>query len=72
MPYDKKLHFAAGCIIAVIVAQYSTPWGLLAAMAAGVGKELVDEIRYSGSDMKDMLATWAGGVVGVIIAEVIK
>ena len=34
--------------------------------------QLVDEIRYSGSDMKDMLATWAGGVVGVIIAEVIK
>lgn len=72
MPYDKKLHLAAGFAIAFLVSQYSTPWGLYAALAAGVGKELVDEIRYEGSDVFDMLATWAGGIVGCIIAEVIK
>lgn len=62
---DKVLHFAAGLGIAVAVGLIVEPLiGLTAGMAAGVLKEIKDEWNYGGSDLKDMLVTFAGAAIG--------
>lgn len=62
---DKILHFAAGLIIAVAVGWIVAPMaGLLAGMAAGVLKEVRDELAYGGSDLRDLLVTCVGAAVG--------
>lgn len=62
---DKALHFAAGLGIALAVGLVVSPMsGLLAGMFAGVAKEIRDEWTYGGSDMRDMLVTFAGAGVG--------
>ena len=72
IPYDKKLHFLAGLLIAILAGLVFTPAaGLVAAMVAGVLKEIRDWYVYRGSDWKDMVCTWAGGLVGWILLEVI-
>ena len=72
MPNDKKLHLLAGiCItcIAILLCYlyYGTVniWlGLGCGMAAGVAKEVKDQITYGGFDYLDMLYTWAGSLLG--------
>lgn len=64
MDYDKKLHLASGLAIAFVFGIYN-PWiGLGCGMAAGVAKEVKDEITYGGFDELDMLTTWLGATVG--------
>ena len=72
MPNDKKLHLLAGiCItcIAILLCYlyYGTVniWlGLGCGMAAGVAKEIYDYLDYGLFDKQDMLATWAGSLLG--------
>lgn len=43
------------------------------AIVIGVGKELVDKyIRKSKLDYKDMIATWLGGAITIIIKLIIN
>ena len=64
MAYDKKLHLASGLAIAFVFG-IANPWiGLGCGMAAGVAKEVKDEITYGGFDEFDMFATWAGSLLG--------
>ena len=72
MAYDKKLHFIAGlCISVVAMLLYFYYYGTVnvllgfgGGMVAGVAKEVKDEITYGGFDKYDMLATWAGSLLG--------
>ena len=73
MAVDKQLHFAAGLLIAIAVGYTISPeWGFCAAVFAGLMKELRDWGCYQGFDAKDMLATWAGGLLGTILTGAIK
>lgn len=71
MATDKKLHFAAGLLISVLVsfALHNPLYGLSAAAFAGAMKELRDWCVYRGIDEKDMVVTWLGGLLGCLIME---
>lgn len=80
VPYDKKLHAGAGVVVGTwgTFAGNSMNWkpekaalfGIGSVAAAGLGKELWDEIEYGGFDYKDLRATMYGGVVGVGLSYV--
>ena len=54
MAYDKKLHFAAGLLIAISVGFFITPlYGIAAAIFAGFMKEARDWCCYRGFDWKE-------------------
>ena len=73
MALDKKLHFAAGLLIAISVGFLFTPlYGMAAAIFAGLMKELRDWGCYRGFDWKDMVVTWLGGFVGFIATMLLK
>jgi len=73
MAYDKQLHFIAGFLIAILAGYFFSPlWGLTAAIVAGLLKEVRDWYCYHGFDEKDMLSTWLGGLLGMIITGAIK
>lgn len=74
MAHDKKLHFAAGFIISVIVGIILKHplYGLSAAAFAGIMKEVRDWCVYRGFDEIDMVATWLGGLVGCIVMMLLK
>jgi hypothetical protein len=74
IPRDKALHFGAGFLITLVVGFLTTPVvGFLAAFAAGVLKEIYD---YYGQgevfDPVDMIVTWAGGIIPLILLNVIS
>ncbi len=70
IPYDKKLHFAAGCLIAISGSLiFSTFWGAELAVCAGLLKELYDLYDYGVFDVNDMLVTWLGGLAGIMIVS---
>lgn len=63
---DKALHFAAGMLIAVIVGLLTTPIaGLLAASLAGIIKETIDATGRGTPEVVDLMATVAGGIIGM-------
>ncbi len=73
MPHDKKLHTAAGFVIALAGSLLEGPAiGLCCAVIAGLGKEVADEIVYSGFDIEDFLYTCAGGLLGAVLMGAIK
>ena len=73
MALDKKLHLAAGLLIAILAGYFIAPvWGLAAAVFAGFMKEVRDWGCYQGFDWKDMVTTWMGGLLGTLIVEVTK
>lgn len=79
MAYDKKLHFIAGlCISVAAMLLYFYYYGTVnvlpgigCGMVAGVAKEVKDEITYGGFDKYDMLATWAGSLLGAGLLYII-
>lgn len=68
MADDKKLHMTCGFCIALFVGMYSPKLGLTVGMAAGIAKETYDYCSYGVFDKVDMLATWAGAVIGAALA----
>lgn len=73
MPYDKKLHFGAGFVIALAGSFYDGPaFGFCCAVIAGLWKEVYDEYSYRGFDGRDLAYTCAGGLFGALAMGVIK
>ena len=73
MALDKKLHLAAGLLIAILAGYFIAPvWGLAAAVFAGFVKEVRDWGCYQGFDLKDMVTTWLGGLLGTLLMEATK
>ena len=73
MPKDKKLHFAAGLIIAIACGfVFNAYSALLAAVCAGIAKEIYDLCDYGKFDWKDMVVTWLGGFVGFLITTALE
>ena len=73
IPQDKLLHFGAGFVIAFVVGLLTSPvLGFFAALVASVGKELYDHYSQGESfDPVDALVTWAGGIIPLILLNVI-
>jgi len=68
LAYDKKLHFGAGLLIAILAGLlFNSLYGLALAIVAGIGKEIYDYFDYGKPDVTDAIATWIGGVVGYMV-----
>ena len=67
MPYDKKLHFRWGCIISLLIGLYNPIYGLSTGVTVGVGAEIEDYLNYGLFDKYNMLATWAGALIGTCL-----
>lgn len=63
---DKLLHLSfCGWIVSFV---QPILWMILVTIVLGIGKELIDLfIRKSAFDYKDMLWTWSGGIITIII-----
>lgn len=63
---DKLLHFfVCGWIVSFIDVLI---FQIIVTIVLGVGKELIDKfIRKTSIDYKDMLFTWLGGVITIIL-----
>lgn len=70
MPYDKQLHFLCGLLISLLIGLYNPIYGLLTGVTAGIGKEVYDYYDYGLFDKYDMLATWAGAVIGTCLCMI--
>lgn len=67
---DKWFHFIAGLIVAAAMVIW-TGWSwsaLIAAASVGIAKEVFDIITTKAYDWKDLVATFAGGVLIWLIA----
>ena len=65
IPRDKIYHLIAGAVIGsgVFIATGSAAWGIGAAAAAGIVKELYDMNGNGTVEALDAVATCAGGIV---------
>ena len=74
VPYDKKLHFIAGFLIALIMGIITDPiTGIGFAIATGIFKECYDDYQKDGSfDAYDMIATWIGGACGFALVSLVQ
>lgn len=70
IPYDKKLHFRCGCIISLLIGLYNPIYGLSAGVTVGVGAEGEDYLNYGRFDKYNILATWAGTVIGTCLCMI--
>jgi hypothetical protein len=73
---DKRLHFWAGLLIALLVGLiFNAAIGMTAAVVAGVLKEAYDATGRGTADSGDVIATVIGGIFGcaalIIIAGVL-
>jgi len=66
---DKQGHFIVGFVLSFSFSFVSPFLGLMVAMFAGWAKEMLDrrDPENHTSDEIDMLATWFGGVAGLIL-----
>ena len=73
VPYDKKLHFIAGFLIALIGGILTDPiTGVGFAIGAGVMKECYDSYNDGKFDPVDMVVTWVGGLVGLGLVTLVN
>lgn len=73
MGKDKLYHLVAGFAIAFSVAFWRPEIGLIAAMAAGVLKEVYDKYgKKTEADPLDTIATTVGGIVGAAVSILIQ
>lgn len=79
LPIDKVKHAAVGTVIgaAVTVAAHeigvdgkvvAAVWGVVVATVVGAAKEFYDWYRGGVGDPYDIAATFAGGVLGAVVA----
>lgn len=66
---DKVLHFVAGAVLGsgVFYVTGSAAWGIGAAAAAGIIKEVYDSFGHGDVEAMDAAATCAGGVVACFV-----
>lgn len=68
LPHDKALHLLIGLVVFTLVLPHSADMGLVAAVAAGAGKEAYDRMSERGTpDFWDFAATALGGLWGYTI-----
>ena len=68
MPLDKQAHFWAGLAICLAVSLFVSPAiGLLVSALAGLVKELIDKLGFGTPDPMDFVATYLGGLVGLLL-----
>ena len=72
LPYDKRLHFAACFLITLLLFPAIKWWGAVAAMVAGLAKEMFDYDDYGVFSWKDILADLAGTATALLILTLIK
>lgn len=82
IPADKQLHLIAGAATSLsthIAKQVFTGnqknafwYGAGASLLAGVGKELYDQSKGAKFDVKDVAATFAGGILISLPIEILK
>lgn len=72
IPYDKKLHFLCGLLISLLIGLHNPIYGLLVGMIAGIAKELYDYLDYGLLDKYDILATWAGALIGTCLCFMLQ
>lgn len=71
MPYDKKLPFFCGCIISILIGLYNPIYGLYTGVTVGVG-EVEDYLNYGLFDKYNILATWAGALIGTCLCMIVQ
>lgn len=65
--HDYMLHFFYGAMVALVMFPFIGLWSALVATAAGVAKEVYDNVIGTGrTDMYDALWTFFGGLVVVL------
>lgn len=72
LPYDKRLHFAVCFLITLLLFPAIKWWGAVAAIMAGVIKELFDFDDYGVFSWGDILADTIGVIAGIILILLIK
>ena len=73
MQQDKKIHIGAGFLIALVVGFiFGSETGLMAALIAGIAKEVWDYFGHGTCELNDFLATLQGGIAGFILLLIIK
>ena len=68
IPLDKLLHFLTGYMIADIAEPIGF-WSVGIALLAGLLKEVYDQWKYGGFDLRDMLMTFVGGFINYCISQ---
>jgi len=64
---DKIVHFLCGLVISLVVGLFASPHiGLIAAVLAGVAKEIYD-INRTGFSVLDLIFTVFGGLISFIL-----
>jgi len=68
IPLDKQAHFLGGYALAISIGLFYPLFGLVAALAAGILKELYDYYHPATHtcDVNDLVATVAGGLVAYV------
>lgn len=68
VPIDKQAHFYSGMALALTIGIFFSPfWGFLAAIVAGIAKEVWDKAGQGTPDAMDMVATMVGGVAAFAV-----
>ncbi len=68
IPIDKQAHFYSGAALCFAVGILAAPfYGFLAAVAAGVAKEVWDKAGNGTPDALDMMATLGGGIAAFVV-----
>lgn len=68
LPLDKQAHFFSGMALAFTVGLFFDPlWGVIAAMGAGIAKEVWDKAGHGTPDALDMMATIMGGIAAFVV-----
>ncbi len=70
MAEDKKLHMLCGLLISLLIGLDNPIYGLFAGVVAGAAKEVYDYLDYGLFDKYDMLATWAGALIGACLCMI--
>ena len=67
---DKKLPFFCGCIISILIGLYNPIYGLYTGVTVGVGAEVENYLNYGLFDKYNILATWAGALIGTCLCMI--
>ncbi len=70
---DKQLHFFVGLVISIVFSYFLTPYfGIAAAIAAGIGKEVYDLTGRGCACHIDAIVTFVGCFAGVMLVVLLQ